>query len=81
MICVYDACCGTSYPIVVGFETVTAYIPCHLYTGEDHHCHDSAGAVLIMQRKIISLDLNEKLACVILGTMFNPFNRFGNEKH
>ena len=55
-------------------------IPCHLYTGGDHHCHDSTGTVLTMQRKIIALDLNEKVACVILGTMFDPY-RFGNEKH
>ena len=45
-------------------------IPCHLYTGGDHHCHDSTGAVLTMQRKTIALELNEKLACVILGSMF-----------
>ena len=79
MNCVYDACYGTSYPIVMIRKSY--YIPCHLYTGGDHHCHDSTGAVLIMQRKIISLDLNEKLACVILGTMFDPLNRFENEKH
>ena len=48
------------------------YIFYHLYTGGDHHCHVSTGAVLIMQRKIIALDLNDELACAILGTTFHP---------
>ena len=39
-------------------------IPCHLYTGGDHHRHDSTGAVLTTQRKIIALELNDELAFV-----------------
>ena len=36
----------------------------YLYIGGDHHYHDSTGAVLTMQRKIIAFVLNEEIVCV-----------------